>query len=82
MIYLTFLQNQVIPEIGISTNMLIVIVCAIIALVIIVSLVPSVMIFRKVFSNPAQTNVLLTSGEPAQAAILKMWDTGTTLNDK
>ena len=35
----------------------------------------------KDFSNLARTQTLLTTGEPAQAKILRMWDTGTTLND-
>ena len=81
MIYLTFFQNQVIPDLGISTNMIIIIVIAFVALLILVTVVPSLMVVRKVFGNLSQTNALLTSGEPAAATILKMWDTGTTLND-
>ncbi|MBA3806570.1 MAG: hypothetical protein H0X14_12775 [Acidobacteria bacterium] len=29
----------------------------------------------------AQAQTLIATGEPAQAKILRMWDTGTTLND-
>ncbi len=82
MIYLTFFQNQVIPDLGISTNMIIIIVVAFVALLIIITVIPSLMVVRKVFGNLSQTNALLASGEPAAATILKMWDTGTTLNDK
>lgn len=81
MIYLTFFQNQGIPDLGISTNMIIIIVVAFVTLLIIITVIPSLMVVRKVLGNVSQTNALLTSGEPAAATILKMWDTGTTLND-
>lgn len=81
MIYVVFLQGQDISDIGISTNMITIIVVAAIALVLIVTIIPMLLVFRKVFGNIKQTNALLASGEPAQATILKMWDTGATLND-
>jgi hypothetical protein len=36
---------------------------------------------RKDFREMAQARALVATGEPAQAKILRMWDTGTTLND-
>jgi hypothetical protein len=39
------------------------------------------LVFRKVFGGIAQNNALLTSGEPAQATVLQLWDTGVSLND-
>jgi hypothetical protein len=38
-------------------------------------------VFRRVFKGISQNNVLLTSGEPAQATVLKLWDTGVMLNN-
>ena len=81
MIYLAFLQSQEIPDFGISTNMLIILVVAGVLLVTVVAIIPSIMIFRKVFGNIKKTNQLLATGEAAQAKILRMWDTGATLND-
>lgn len=81
MIYLAFLQGQDIPDFGISTNMFIIIIVAGVLLITIVSIIPMLMVFRKVFGGIKQTNQLLATGEAAQAKILKMWDTGATLND-
>jgi hypothetical protein len=39
------------------------------------------LVFRKVFGGIAQNNALLTRGEPAQATVLQLWDTGVSLND-
>jgi hypothetical protein len=39
------------------------------------------MVLRRVFGGMAQNNALLTSGEPAQATVLQLWDTGVSLND-
>jgi hypothetical protein len=39
------------------------------------------LVLRKVFGGIAQNNTLLTSGEPAQATVLQLWDTGVSLND-
>jgi hypothetical protein len=36
--------------------------------------------FKKMRDQEAQTRALLTRGEPAEAAILNMWDTGVTIN--
>ncbi|MFO1518411.1 MAG: hypothetical protein U1F57_01905 [bacterium] len=36
--------------------------------------------FGLLFKNMAQSNRLLKTGEPAQATILQLWDTGVTLN--
>ncbi|SRR5258708_2807364 len=38
-------------------------------------------VFRRVFGMVGASNQLLATGEPAQATILRMWDTGTRLND-
>jgi hypothetical protein len=38
-------------------------------------------VFRKVFGGISQSNALLMSGEPARATVLKLWDTGVSLND-
>lgn len=81
MIYLAFLQGQDIPDFGISTNMFIIIIVAGVLLITVVTIVPMIMVFRRVFGGIKQTNQLIATGEAAQAKILKMWDTGTTLND-
>ena len=81
MIYLTFFQNQDIPDFGISTNMFIIIIVAGVLLVTVVTIILMIMVFRKVFGGIKQTNQLLATGEAAQAKILKMWDTGATLNE-
>ena len=39
------------------------------------------LVLRKVFSGISQNKALLTSGEPAQATVLQLWDTGVSLND-
>ncbi len=74
MIHLAFFQNQDTPEI------VTVIVVAAVGIVLVVTFL-LLLNLGKDFSNLARTQVLLTTGEPAQAKILKMWDTGTTLND-
>src|SRR5258708_7897095 len=38
-------------------------------------------VFRRIGGMMNASNQLLATGEPAQAKILRMWDTGTTLND-
>jgi len=38
-------------------------------------------VFWTVFRPMLQASVLLKSGQPAEAVILKLWDTGTTIND-
>lgn len=81
MIYFAFLQSQQMPDFRISTKMFIIIIVAGILLITVVAIIPSIMIMRKVFGGIKQTNQLLATGEAAQAKILKMWDTGTTLND-
>ena len=47
----------------------------------VVVLIVVFMVFRKVFGGIAQNNTLLASGEPAQATVLQLWDTGVSLND-
>jgi hypothetical protein len=47
----------------------------------IVVLIVVFIIFRKAFGGIARNNALLTSGEPAQATVLQLWDTGVSLND-
>ena len=39
------------------------------------------LVLRKVFSGISQNKTLLASGEPAQATVLQLWDTGVSLND-
>jgi hypothetical protein len=39
------------------------------------------LVLRKVFGGIARNNALLASGEPAQATVLQLWDTGVSLND-
>jgi hypothetical protein len=39
------------------------------------------LVFRKVFGGISRNNALLTNGEPAQATVLQLWDTGVSLND-
>ena len=81
MIYLAFLQSQDMPDFGFSTNMFIIITIAGVLLITLVTFVPMIVIFKKIFGGIKQTNHLLAKGEAAQAKILKMWDTGATLND-
>jgi hypothetical protein len=38
-------------------------------------------VFRRVFGGISQNNAMLVSGEPAQATVLQLWDTGVSLND-
>src|SRR5512137_273215 len=47
----------------------------------VVVLVVVFVVFRRVFSNIGQSNRLLTTGEAAQATVLRLWDTGVKLND-
>ena len=74
MIHLAFFQNQDAPDI------ITVIVVAAVGIAIVVTVLLLLNI-GKDFSNLARTQTLLTTGEPAQAKILRIWDTGTTLND-
>ena len=39
------------------------------------------LVFRKVFGGISRNNALLMNGEPAQATVLQLWDTGVSLND-
>lgn len=74
MTHLALLQNQDTPTA--------VVVIAIVAVGIV--LVVTVLFFlslRKDAREMAQSRALIASGEPAQAKFLRMWDTGTTLND-
>lgn len=80
MIYLTILQNSNIPDFSINTTTIIIIAVAAVGLLLI-TLIPSLLIIRKVFGGLKQTQTLLAMGEPAQATVLQLRDTGTTLND-
>ena len=80
MFVLMFLQNQNPFDFFSSGTLTIVIIVAVI-LIILVSFLPMIIIFRKVFGGIKKTNQLLATGEAAQAKILRMWDTGATLND-
>jgi hypothetical protein len=71
--HLAVFQNQGTPD-----NVTVIAVAAI-GIAIFVTIV-LVLKLRKGISNLAQTQALLTTGEPAKAKILKMWDTGATLN--
>ncbi len=79
MINLAILQSQEMPDLG--TNMFIILTFAGVLLVILVTIVPGIIMLWKDFGSIQQTNQLLATGEAAQAKILKMWDTGATLND-
>ena len=49
-----------------------------------ITLVAMALIFRSLFRDfreMAQARELIAAGEPAEAKIVRMWDTGTTLND-
>jgi hypothetical protein len=76
-----FLQSQEIPGLGIGTGTLTVIIIAAVVLITLVSLIPMIVIFKRVFGGIKKNNTLLANGELGQAKILKIWDTGTTLND-
>ena len=78
MIYLTILQNSNFPDFGISTTTIIIIAVAVVALLL-VTLIPSFLIIRNVLGGLKRTQNLLATGEPAQATILQLHDTGTTL---
>ena len=80
MIYLAFLQNQN-PADFFDASTLTIVIAAAVVFVILVTIVPMLLIFRRVFGSLKQNQTLLATGEPAQAKILKMWDTGATLND-
>ena len=73
MTHLAVFQNQGTPD-----NVTVTAIAAI-GIAIFVTIV-LVLKLRKGISNLAQTQALLTTGEPAKAKILKMWDTGATLN--
>lgn len=79
MIYLAFLQSQEMPDLG--TNMFVILMVAGVLLVTVVAIVPGIIMVWKAFGGIQQTNQILATGEAAQAKILKMWDTGATLND-
>jgi len=51
-----------------------------VAVILIVPLVLGV-VFLKIIRPMFQANALLKTGEPAQARVLRLWDTGVTLND-
>jgi hypothetical protein len=79
-----FLLFQNLPDLGISATTLTIIIVAAIVLILLVTIVPTLLMTRKIFGgiagNLQQTQTLLATGEAAQAKILRMWDTGTTLN--
>ena len=79
MIYLIFLQNQN-PADFFDARTLTIVIVAVAVLIILVTIVPMLLIFRRVFGSLKQNRTLLATGEPARAKILKMWDTGATLN--
>ncbi len=79
MIYLAFFQNQDMFEIGIGSTEMIIIAVSVIA--VLLSILLPLLFLRKFFRNMRQTQTLLATGEPAQAKILKLSDTGTTIND-
>ena len=74
MTYLASLQNQGTP----TVEVVIVVVGLGIALGLLILVFLSL---RKASRELAQTRSLIAVGEPARAKILRMWDTGTTLND-
>ncbi len=67
------LQNQI----SMITTLAIIVPIIITVIVLVVVFV----VFRRVFSNIGQSNRLLTTGEAAQATVLRLWDTGVKLND-
>ena len=80
MIHLAFLQTSNIPDFGISTTTIIIIAVAVVVLLLITT-IPPLLMARRVFGGLKQTQTLLATGEPAQAQILQLRDTETTLND-
>ena len=49
-----------------------------------ITLIVMVLFFRSLrrdFREMAQAQEILAAGEPAEAKVVRMWDTGTTLND-
>ncbi len=50
-------------------------------LISVVVIVFVVLLMRRVFAMAAPNKELLTSGEDAQATVMSLWDTGTTVND-
>jgi hypothetical protein len=68
------LQYQDLPAAG----FVIAVVAVGIALVVIVLFFRSL---RRDFREMAQARELIAAGEPAEAKVVRMWDTGTTLND-
>jgi len=79
MVHLAILQNSNIPDFGISTTTIVIIAAAVVVLLLI-TIIPSLLMIRKVFGGLKQTQTLLATGEAAQATILQLRDTGTTLN--
>ncbi len=67
------LQNQI----SMITTLAVVVPIIITVVVLVVVFV----VFRRVFSSIGQSNRLLTTGEAAQATVLRLWDTGVKLND-
>jgi hypothetical protein len=64
-------------QISTITTLAVVLPIAITVIVLVVMFV----VFRRVFGGISQKNRLLTTGEPAQATVLRLWDTGVKLND-
>ncbi len=67
------LMGGVFASVGLSIALTLVITIA--------TLVFVFVIFRRVFGNIKQNNQLLMSGEPAQATVIQLWDTGVMLNN-
>ena len=80
MIAVTILQDQIPADFGLSAGLIIVIIIVTV-LAIAIPLFFAFRVMRKVFGGMAQTQALIANGMPAQATILRMWDTGTTVND-
>lgn len=75
---LVFLQFQDLPDIGIGWTTLIIVF---VVFILLVTVIPSLLMVRRVFGSLKQTQTLPATGGQAQAQILQLRDTGMTLND-
>lgn len=63
-----------------NAGLVILIVAAVVVGLLVIA-VPFWLVLRKVFGSEKQNERILATGEPAQAIVLRMWETGMTIND-
>lgn len=76
---LAFLHFQNMPNLDMKWIVAAIIVFTVVILLI--TFIPMLFSLGKIFGGWQQTQQLLATGEPAQARVLQLQDTGTTVND-